>query len=319
MDMAETTAHGTTGHTNEEPYIHEFTAIYGSYHVLGDRLYLYIVALLSAVWLYAQWRRYTTRDLNAGCWYVWDALGLTVTAVLAQQKKWALACVFTASFFLWTRLPGSPFDSFRLPSFGKFLDTSTKRSTANSKVTEAVDSQPECIVCWSSDDIPAVLPCNHLICRDCLTAMKDRQQTHCPMCRLRLFHVNDGIKVAIHKAAAAALAGRLAAKGIHLVLQLWHGQYWDVFTAGITYPLELCCFHAIHVATQKHGLNWWRGGLFKYLLVIPLPETRFGRSVWPAAVFVLLYAVGILATLEKVGELDLVLDKVVHRRPVPGF
>ena len=93
MDMAETTAHGTTGHTNEEPYIHEFTAIYGSYHVLGDRLYLYIVALLSAVWLYAQWRRYTTRDLNAGCWYVWDALGLTITAVLSQQQKWALACV----------------------------------------------------------------------------------------------------------------------------------------------------------------------------------------------------------------------------------
>ena len=158
--MAETTAHGTT---DEEPYIHEFTAIYGSYHVLGDRLYLYIIALLSVVWLYAQWRRYTTRDLNAGCWYVWDALGLTVTAVLAQQKKWALACVFTASFFLWTRLPGSPFDSFRLPSFGRFLDTSTK---ASSKIAEAVDSQPECIVCWSSDDIPAVLPCNHLICRD---------------------------------------------------------------------------------------------------------------------------------------------------------
>ena len=316
MGMSDTTAHGTAGRTDEEPYIHEFTAIYGSYYVLGDRLYLYIIALLSTAWILAQRRRYTTRDLNAGCWYGWDALGLALVTILCQQQRWALACVFTSSFFVWTRLPGSPFDTFQLPSFGKFMGTATK---ANSTIAAAAtDSQPDCIVCWSSDEIPAVLPCNHMICRNCLTAMKDRQQTHCPMCRLRLFHANDGMQVAIHKAAVAALAGKLTAKGIHLILQLWHGQYWDAGREGIYYPMELCSFHAVHVATQKHGLNWWRGGLFKYLLGLPLPETRFGRSVWPAVLFVHLYAVSILTSLEKVGELDIVLDKVVHRRPMPG-
>jgi hypothetical protein len=317
MEMSEeTTALSTTVGIDEEPHIYEFTAIYGSYHILSDRLYLYIVTLLSAVWLFAQWRGHVARDLNAGCWYGWDALGLASVVLLGHKRKWALACVFTSSYFVWTRLPGSPFDSFSLPSFGTFLKASTQ---ANSKVAEAADSQPECIVCWSSDEIPALLPCNHMICSDCLTAMKDRQQTHCPMCRLRLFHVNDGIQVAIHKAAAAALGGKLTAKGIHLILQLWHGQYWEIFTSGITYLLELCCFHALRVATQKHGINWWRVGLFGYLLAIPLPETRFGRSVWPAVVFVLLYVVGILVTLEKVGELDLVMDKVVHRKPLPRF
>jgi hypothetical protein len=317
MEMSEeTTALSATVGIDEEPHIYEFTAIYGSYHILSDRLYLYIVTVLSAVWLFAQWRRHVARDLNAGCWYGWDALGLAFVALLGHKRKWALACVFTSSYFVWTRLLGSPFDSFHLPSFGTFLKASTQ---ANSKVAEAADSQPECIVCWSSDEIPTLLPCNHMICSDCLTAMKDRQQTHCPMCRLRLFHVNDGIQVAVHKAAAAALAGSLAVKGIHLILQLWHGQYWEASTSGITYLLELCCFHALHVATQKHGINWWRVGLFGYLLAIPLPETRFGRSVWPAVVFVILYEVVILVTLEKVGELDLVLDKVVHRKPLPRF
>jgi hypothetical protein len=312
MDMSETT-------TNEEPLIHEFTAIYGSYYILGDRLYLYIIALLSAAWLSAQLRRYLVRDLNAGCWYVWDTFGLASVALLGQKQKWALACVFTSFYFVWTRLPGSPLDNFRLPSFGTFLETSTKRSTIDSKIAGTADSEPECIVCWSSDEMPALLPCYHLICRDCLTAMKDRQQTHCPMCRHELFHTNDAIQIAIHKAAAAALSGRLTVKGLHLILQLWHGLYCDTFTSGITYLPELYCFNTLHMATLTQGTNWWRLGIFTYLLPIPLPETRFGRSAWPAAIFALLFAVGVLATLENIEELDLVLDKVVHRKPLPEF
>ena len=108
----------------------------------------------------------------------------------------------------------------------------------NPKIADPADSQSECIVCWSSGDMPAFLPCNHSICRDCLTAMRDRQQTHCPMCRYRLFHINDGIPLAMHKAVAA---------------------------------------------------------------------------------FVFLFVVGILATLQRVGELDLVQEKVVHRKPFPQF
>jgi hypothetical protein len=61
------------------------------------------------------------------------------------------------------------------------------------------------------------------------------------MCRYRLFHVNEGMQVAIHKASAAALAGMLAAKALHFILQLWHGQYWDAFTSNVTYPLESWC------------------------------------------------------------------------------
>ena len=319
MDMSKTTAHSTSALANERPDIHEVTAILSSYSVLEDRLYLEIIAWLSIAWLFAQLQRYIARDLNAGCWYVWDAFGLAFVSLLAQRQKWALACVFTSSFFVWTRLPGRPLDNFRLPSFGTFLKTSAKRCPVNSKTAETVDAQPDCIVCWSSDDMPVLLPCNHFICRDCLTAMRDHQQTHCPMCRHRLFHVNDGIQVAVHKAVTAALAGGLTLKGLRVVLQLWHGQYWDALTSGVTYPLELYCFKLLHLAILTHGVDWWRIGLFRYLLPFPLPETRFGRSAWPAAIFVVFFAVGILATLAEVGELDLIEEKVVHRRPFPEF
>jgi hypothetical protein len=142
MEMSENTAHGTTVGADEQPQMYEFTAIYGSYHILGDRLYLCIIGLLSAAWLSAQWRRHVAQDLNAGCWYGWDALGLVVVALLGQKQKWALACVFTSSYFVWTRLPGSPFDSFRLPSFGAFLDTATK---VNSKIAKAATVSPSAL------------------------------------------------------------------------------------------------------------------------------------------------------------------------------
>lgn len=320
MDALENTAHSTSASTDEEPpHIYEFTAIYGSYYVLSDRLYLYIITLLSAAWLFAQLSRYVARDLNAGCWYAWDAFGLVMVALVGQKQQWALACIFTASFFVWTRLPSSPFDSLRLRSFNAFLETSTRRSTANSKISEAADSQPDCIVCWSSDETPATLPCNHLICRDCLTSMRDHRQTQCPMCRYQLFHVNEGMQVVIHKASAAALAGMLAAKAPHLVLQLWHGQYWDAFTSSVTYPLESWCFQILRTATLANGLDWWRVGLFGYLLPIPALQVHLGRSAWPAAVFAFLCTAIALSALIDIGELDLVLDKVVHRNPLPEF
>jgi len=288
-------------------------------HIIQDKLRLYIIAALSLLWLSAQFQRYIARNPNAGCWYGWDTLALAAVACFIQQEQHAIACVFTSAYFVWTRLPGSPFNDLHLPSFSTFLETTSEQHAngiADLGVAKAaLEDAPACLVCWSSDERPAALPCNHFMCRECLSTMKGRRQTCCPLCRLPLFHNNDGLRCAVHKAVVAALAARLATSGIYLLLQLWHGKYWEVTQSAVTYLPQFYCFRVLHIVLQTQGVEWWQFGMFDYLMPLPVPDGRFWRSVWPPVIFTLFFSMGMLGGLRNIGKLDLIVERVVHQEP----
>lgn len=304
-----------------------------SYRILETKFYPYILTLLTLIWLTAQYPRYK-RHLNAGCWYGWDAMGVAVVGVLCQRKKWAAACVFTSAFFVWTRLPGSPLgDHLRLPSFGAFLRNAQKQqggetssARKSSRQTEEAEARGDegdeagkedededeatCLVCWSSETPPLQLPCAHLLCADCLTTMSSHRQTCCPLCQHQLYHANTLIPTAIHKLAVSALAARQISNALIHALQLYHGLYWDVLKASITYLPQFHGFWGLYVVTQRKGVEWWQYGLFDYLLPMPwVSETRFARGVWPAVGFAVLFLFNIWGDLRRVAVLELVAQR----------
>jgi hypothetical protein len=287
-------------------------------HIIQDKLRLYIIAALSLLWLSAQLQRYIARNLNAGCWYGWDALALAAVACFIQQEQHAIACVFTSAYFVWTRLPGSPFNDLHLPSFNTFLETTSEQHAdgiAARGAANKLEDAPACLVCWSSDERPLSLPCSHFMCRECLSTMKDRRQTCCPFCRLPLFHNNDELRCAVHKAVVAALAARLATSGMYLLLQLWHGKYWEVAQSTVTYLPQFYCFRVLQIVVQTQEVEWWQFGMFDYLMPLPVPDGRFWRSVWPPVIFTLLFSMGVLGGLRNIEKLDLIVERVVHQEP----
>ena len=134
-----TSAAGNTAEAIQR--LREIVAVETS-HIIQDKLRLYIIAALSLLWLSAQLQRYIARNPNAGCWYGWDALALPAVAFLCQQKQLAIACIFTSAYFVWTRLPGSPFNDLHLPSFTTFLETTSSQhadGTANHVAANTTD------------------------------------------------------------------------------------------------------------------------------------------------------------------------------------
>jgi hypothetical protein len=313
-------ARSTAETTRDIHRLQEITAVETS-HIIQEKIRLYIIAALSLLWLSAQLQRYIARNPNAGCWYGWDALALAAVAYFCKRNQYAIACVFTSAYFVWTRLPGSPFNDLHLPSFDNFLKTTSEQNTSGVanrgavSTTDDLEDAPACLVCWSSDEKPVALPCNHFMCQECLSTMKGRQQTCCPLCRRPLFHNNDGMRCAVHKAVVATLAARLISSGIILFLQLWHGQYWEVVQSAVTYFPQFYCFRVLQIVVLTQGVEWWQFGMFDYLMPLPLPDWRFWRSVWPAVMFTLVFSVGVSGDLRNIGKLDLMVERVVHREP----
>lgn len=295
----------------------QITTIHTS-HIVNEGIQLYIFGALLLLWLLPQIRRYKSKNLNAGCWYGWDGLGFALVAYLCQSQRWAMACIFTTFFLTWTRLPGSPLDDLHLPSFSSFLEACRRRADASASTQSANISQPlDCIVCWSSESPPLALPCSHRMCDNCLTAMEERQQPYCPLCRLLLFRANTSLQVIAHKAVVATFAARLTDEAICLLLQLCHGEYWDVMKSSATYLLQFYCIWILYGVASTHGISWWRGGVFWYLLPLPLTRLHSGlcKSAGPAAVFALLFSLNIFRALGDIARLDKVVQRVVHDPP----
>jgi hypothetical protein len=159
--MESSTRTSAAGNTAEAiQRLREIVAVETS-HIIQDKLRLYIIAALSLLWLSAQLQRYIARNPNAGCWYGWDALALAAVALFGQQNRYAMACVFSSAYFVWTRLPGSPFNDSHLPSFGAFVETTSEQhadgvaNLGTADTAHKLEDAPACLVCWSSDENPA--------------------------------------------------------------------------------------------------------------------------------------------------------------------
>jgi len=313
-------AHSTAEAFEDHFRLRDITRIETS-HIIQDKLRLYIVATLSLLWLSAQLRRYLQQNLNTGCWYGWDALALSAVAFFSKRNQYAIACAFTSAYFVWTRLPGSPFNDLHLPNFSTFLETISAQREDGIADLRAADTAntsedgPACLVCWSSDERPLALPCKHFMCRECVFTMKDRRQTCCPLCRRPLFHNNDGVRCAAHKAVCSALAARLTTSIILLSLKLWHGEYWETIQSAVTDAPQFYCFRALYVVVQTQGIEWWQFGMFDYLLPLPVPDGRVWRSVWPPVIFTFFFSMNVLYALRRIEKLDLIVERVVHQEP----
>ncbi|KAK7094663.1 hypothetical protein V1264_006183 [Littorina saxatilis] len=58
---------------------------------------------------------------------------------------------------------------------------------ATAAVTTAAPSDMECTVCHEHFTLPRILPCGHLLCRDCLvTWLHSQPEANCPLCRCEI-------------------------------------------------------------------------------------------------------------------------------------
>ena len=75
-----------------------------------------------------------------------------------------------------------------LPSYEVFR-ASLRPVKKSKKQGRAGKEEEECIICWSSDELPLRLPCRraHMICAECLDRLQDSDQNRCPLCRLQLY------------------------------------------------------------------------------------------------------------------------------------
>lgn len=237
--------------------------------------------------------------------------------MLGQRQLWAEAVVFTAAFFTWTRLPGSPFDDFWPPSFGALSwgsalhdERATPPTTPPTTAPRRPQTiRPDRIVCWSSDEMPMLLPCDHPVCRDCLVELRGHEQPYCPLCRrLVLFRINDSYQAAVHETVPSIYAADSAANLVLIILLLWQQLYWNLFLCVGNLALHHLVFPRImQLNAAAYGVRWWRLGVFRYLLVWPVPNWRFLDSVWVAGVLALVFADSSRVGLGRIGELDVVV------------
>lgn len=66
---------------------------------------------------------------------------------------------------------------------------------------ESVDKTPDylCPICFDAVDDPAILPCSHQFCRECLKKIKEynklnTQQQRCPICRVAIPQTHKPLK-----------------------------------------------------------------------------------------------------------------------------
>jgi hypothetical protein len=83
--------------STDEVYSDRISVVLISTHdILSHNLYAHVLVVLTLVWLSAQKKRFWNRDLNAGCWWLWDALGAISTISLCESRQWLMACLLTA-------------------------------------------------------------------------------------------------------------------------------------------------------------------------------------------------------------------------------
>lgn len=240
----------------------------------------YLIATLAIIWVLDIWHRgLLQRNGSAHHWRYYGA-GVGLAYVLISKNQWTLAFAFTMFALTWGRLPDTQANAAgSLPNFDKFIrtipDASQPEATEQANTQELptdltsssppTDDEPTCIVCWSSDTLPKVLPCTHLVCTDCLTNLSTTTQNHCPLCRLPLFARSNATTITTLRALASIWNADIAVRTLALALHLYKWDGWSrgfVFDALWVFWQSGYALWTRNLIVEGGGGEWWRSPTF---------------------------------------------------------
>ena len=233
-----------------------------SYSILNDLFYRYITGVLVVVWSVVLWRK-LMRSADIGFGWV-DGLAVVAFVGSVFWRDIAIAIGVTAAYAAWAVLADRPWNGKGgLPGFETFVKGLKKTGTGNGDAqgsqeqaahpqAVAPSAEPgseaeaalltrleanlglpekkpeeECVVCWASSDEepPLKLPCSHLVCKGCLTRLKDANRYTCPFCRVPLYTLST-TKITLFQLIAASSGAQLALALVLTALRVTRRQYW---------------------------------------------------------------------------------------------
>jgi hypothetical protein len=248
----------------------------------------YLTAFLVLVWTFDIWQRGLLQtNGSARYWRLYGA-GAGLTFALVLRKQWTLALAFAAFALTWSRLPDTQSNATSsLPSFDKFIKRLPDAGHSAAKVQTSADptaaelptqpaasdtpaDEPTCIVCWSSDSLPKILPCTHLICLDCLKNLSSTTQNHCPLCRLPLFTRSNARTITTYRAIASIWNADITIRTLALILQLYKREGWS---RGIAFDATWVFWQSAYALWTRKMIvdgfgddgEWWRTPSFARL------------------------------------------------------
>jgi hypothetical protein len=151
----------------------------------------------------------------------------------------------------------------RLPDYKDFLASLRPMDDTARKQKPVGEEQDDrnCMVCWSSDDVPLELPCkrNHLICSDCLARLHESHRHQCPICRLPLYTMLN-IKTKLLELIIATLGAIFALTAIDIALAIYKGSYQDVamviLCTALPTLIEVRYFEFSSAASEGYLASW---------------------------------------------------------------
>lgn len=237
----------------------------------------YLIAILILIWALDMWQQGLLQTNGSARHWRWYGAGLGVVYILISKNQWTLAFAFTGFTLTWSRLPDTQSNTAgNLPSFDKFIrnlpDASQPVATEQpntenvpTDLTPPADDEPTCIVCWSSDTLPKLLPCTHLICPDCLTNLSTSPQNHCPMCRTPLFTRSNAAQITTLRALASIWNADIAVRTLALTLHLYIWQGWSrsfLFDALWVFWQSGYALWTRNLIVEGGWGEWWRSPTF---------------------------------------------------------
>lgn len=280
----------------------------------------YLIAILVLIWAFDIWHQGLLQTNGSARHWRWYGTGLGVTYVLVSKNQWQIAFAFTAFALTWSRLPDTQSNvTSSLPSFDKFMrdlpdasepkatpqPTTPQRQLTDDNLTPSSpapandDDEPICIVCWSSDTLPKLLPCTHLICPSCLTHLSTTPQNHCPLCRLPLFTRSNATQITTLRALASIWNADIAVRTLALALHLYKWEGWSrsfVFDALWVFWQSGYALWTRNLIVEGGSGEWWRSVTFSRM---------DGERVWRRPVVgVGLMGFTLAAKMHEVLELD---------------
>lgn len=141
-------------------------------------------------------------------------LGLIMVSFAVSPEPWRMVCVCATIvaimpthlrisdlylFGLMARQLQAEMEAWTAPALPAFEDFQKRLrdvKVMTSTTTTEDDRSGECIVHWSAETAISQLPCDHLVCRGCLTRLKGstRNLCLCPYCRRPLFTVRGQMR-----------------------------------------------------------------------------------------------------------------------------
>jgi hypothetical protein len=242
----------------------------------------YLIAVLSLIWAFDIWHQGLLQTNGSARYWRFYGAGLGVVYVLISKNQWTLAFAFTGFALTWGRLPDTQSNTAgNLPSFDNFIrnlpdasqpeaavQSPTGQSSTDDDTTPSAspaDDDPTCIVCWSSDVLPKLLPCTHLICPDCLTNISATTQNHCPLCRTPLFTRSNATRITTLRALASIWNADIAVRTLALALHLYKWDGWSrgfLFDALWVFWQSGYALWTRNLIVESGGGEWWRSPTF---------------------------------------------------------